>query len=97
MDIERRTNDGGWHFRLGAVERWIVGIAATAVTAGGVWMVSSVQTLVTQQAVANSKLSDLTTQLGDMPAIRRDTIELKVRVDQHEAAIKEIRQTRGAR
>ena len=94
MEVDR-DGTGKWSFHLGPVERWVVGVGGAAIVAAGFWMVGSVQTLITQQAVANAKLTDLTLQLGDMPEIRRQNVELKVRVDKHDDEIRELRQTRG--
>lgn len=103
MDAERR-DDGHWHFKLGPVEKWGVGVAAAGAVILGYWLVSSVQTLVTQSAVTNSRLSDLSQQLTDVPELRRQVVELKVRVDQQanrddqqDESIKELRQVRGLR
>lgn len=96
MDLEPKS-DGRSHFVLGPVEKWAIVAVATACTALAYWLVSSVQTLVTQAAVTNSRLSDLSQQLTDVPELRRQVVELKVRVDQQETDIKELRGTRGLR
>lgn len=63
MEIERRNEDGHWYFRLGPVERWIVAAFAAAIVTAGYWMVSSVQQLVTQQALTNQKLTTIGDQM----------------------------------
>lgn len=88
-------SDGSSHFVLGPVERWIVGIAGAAIVAVGWWLVASVQSILTQQAVANQQLQNIGAQLTDVPQLRRDVVELKVRVDAVEESQKELRQTRG--
>lgn len=114
VDLER-SDSKHWHFALGPVERWVVGIVAVGFIAGlvviGNWFIQNqneqskgqkeqgekIQTLVLQQAVANGTLSTITTQLTDVPQLRRDVVELKVRVDNLEQGQRELRQTRGAR
>lgn len=50
-----------------------------------------------QQAVTNGQIQTLSAQLADVPRLSRDMAEVKVRVDQHEQSIRELRQTRAAR
>lgn len=40
MDIER-ANAGRWHFSLGAVEKWVVGIVAAGFVAGCYWFATN--------------------------------------------------------
>jgi hypothetical protein len=94
MDLQQQ-GDGRQHFTLGRVEKWIVGAIATAFVAGGLWLVSSVQTLVTQMAVANAQLSSLNNQLSDVPGLSKQVVELKVRVDNHDDEIDELRSVRN--
>lgn len=110
MDAERR-DDGHWHFKLGPIEKGIVALIAAGIvaTAGIAYRKFDAQSetlaqLVTQGAVTNSRLSDLSQQLTDVPELRRQVVELKVRVDQQvnrddqqDGAIKELRQLRGLR
>jgi len=107
MDVEKR-GDQRWHFALGPVERWIVVIGAAALigvsTWAGKWFAGKVddqgkqiQTLVTQQAVANQSLTTISAQLTDVPQLRSDVVELKVRVESLEEGQKELRGTRGLR
>lgn len=96
------ADNGGSHFSLGPVEKWVVGVGAiTIVTVGG-WFVNSVnsqqktlQTLVTQQAVTNNQLTTISGQLLDIPAIRSQAVELKLRMDGLEEDVRELRQTKG--
>ncbi|WP_396615514.1 hypothetical protein ACHZ97_14675 [Lysobacter soli] len=94
VDLEPK-GDGRSHFVLGPVEKWVAGAIAAACIALAYWLVSSVQTLVTQAAVTNTRLSDLSQQLTDVPELRRQVVELKVRVDKHDAEISELRTTRN--
>lgn len=94
MDLQPKA-DGRSRFVLGPVEKWIGGVIGAACIALAYWLVSSVQTLVTQAAVTNSRLSDLSQQLTDVPELRRQVVELKVRVDKHDDEISELRDTRN--
>lgn len=105
VELER-TDGKHWHFALGPVEKWIVVIVATGFIGGGLmagrWFANKVdalddktQTLVTQQAVTNGSLTTITTQLTDVPQLRRDVVELKVRVDSLEEGQRELRNMRG--
>ena len=95
MTMELQKRDGHTRFTLGPVEKWVVTVIAAGFLGLAYWLVSSVQTLLTQQAVTNSRLTDLTTQLTDVPELRRQVVELKVRVDKHDDEISELRDTRN--
>lgn len=101
MDLEQ-SNNGRQHFTLGPVERWLVAGAGLMVIAVGGWFVKSIneqqktlQTVVTQQAVTNSQLTTISGQLLDIPALRAQTAEIKIRTDRLEQDVREMRQTRG--
>lgn len=94
VDLEQKP-DGRSRFVLGPVERWIAGIVGAGIVAVGYWLVSSMQIVLTQQAVANQQLQTIGAQLTDVPQLRRDVVELRVQVKAHDEAIKELRQTRG--
>lgn len=102
------TQDGHWTFRLGPVEKWVTGIVAATflggLLMGGRWFAlkvdtqgDKIQTLVTQQAVANGALATISAQLTDVPQLRSDVVELKVRVQALEENQKELRSVRGLR
>ncbi len=55
------------------------------------------QTMAQQQAVTSGQITTLTSQLADIPQMRTNVAEIKVRVDRHEQDIKEIRANRGLR
>jgi len=91
MTVEtERATDGHMTFRLGPVERWVVGICAAALLAGG-WkgynslvdkmdkQAESQQALITQMAVLNANLTVMSTQLADVPGLsaRVTTIETR--------------------
>jgi hypothetical protein len=91
LDVQH-TDDGHWHFKLGPVERWVVGIGALALTsmAGGIAITvnarldeygKSLRDLSTAQAVTNNQLATLSIQLADVPGLTRQLAETKVRVD----------------
>ena len=105
MDVEQQ-NDGRWHFALGPVERWIVGIAAAALLAlcyGGWQSIVSRQDsqadllakVVTQQAVTSAQLTTLQAQLADVPNLTRQIAEIKVQVQRNTDDIHELRGMRG--
>ncbi|GEM_PF-923173 len=51
--------------------------------------------LVSQQvAVTNGQIQTLTAQLADVPRLTRDMAEVKVRVEQHDLDIRELKQLR---
>ena len=109
MPVELERTDGRhWHFQLGQVEKWVVLTCGALFVSGLVWFANNVTTrldeqaramalMTTQQAVANAQLLALTGQLTDIPQLRRDVVELNVRVDSLEEGHRELRQTRGAR
>jgi len=101
VDLEPK-GDGRAHFTLGPIERWLVAGSGLMVIAVGGWFVKSIneqqttlQTVVTQQAVTNSQLTTISGQLLDIPAIRANQAEMKIRVDRLEQDMREQRQTRG--
>lgn len=107
MEAQAEEN-GNYRFKLGPVEKWIVGLGATAIVVVAGWAASSVNTqlqdttaklntLITQQAVTNQQLMNLSTQMADIPQLRTQMTELKVRVDRHDEDLKELRNTRGLR
>lgn len=97
MTVELQPKSGGrMGFNLGPVEKWFI----TAVLAGLVWlagwMVMSVQSLLTQQAVTNQRLSTIVEQQGDIRRIGSDVAELKVRMSNVEDKARELERTRRA-
>lgn len=103
MDLQQ-NNTKAWHLSLGPIERWIAALVGAFFIAGVYWFAGKVdkqgdqiQTLVTQQAVANGSLSTISSQLTDIPQLRRDVVEMKVRVDALEESQRELRQMRGLR
>ena len=109
MSVDLKPESGGrWHFVLGPVERWVVGVGAAALIGGcGLFAKSLVdrlddqneklQTVVTQQAVTNGQIQTLSAQLADVPQLTRDMAEIKVRVEQHGQDIRELKQLKGVK
>lgn len=58
-------------------------------------LTQTVSQVATQQAVTNGQMAALTQQMADVPRLRTDMAETKVRVDRHEQDIKELRQLQG--
>jgi len=92
MDLQQ--TGGRVHFALGPVERWVVGAIGAGAVALAWWLVSSVQTLLTQQAVTNQQLATISVQIAGVPALGTQVVELRVRVDQHDQEIRELKQLR---
>ncbi len=104
MDLQRAT-DGSLHFRLGPVERWVIGACATLLIFLLGWVFNSfdarlatqdktMQTVVTQQAVTNAQLSTLSQQLSDVPGLTRQMAELKVQTQRNSEDIHELQSVR---
>ncbi|NLA67360.1 MAG: hypothetical protein GX856_03780 [Gammaproteobacteria bacterium] len=58
-------------------------------------LTATVSQVVTQQAVTNGQVATLTQQLSDVPRLKTDVAETKVRVDRLEQDTKELRQLQG--
>lgn len=107
VEITRLDNDH-MQFRLGPVERWVIGIAALALVSllGYVFhsfdnrleaQANTMQTVVTQQAVTNAQLQTLSQQLADVPGLTRAMAEAKVQIERNTQDIRELQQTRKLR
>jgi len=105
MTMEAQPNqDGRTRLFLGPVEKWAVGAVAGGIVLGVVWLVGSVQTILTQQQVTNQQvmtvqqqLQTINTQLADVPALKLELAKLSIKVEQHDAEIKEVKSLRGVR
>lgn len=105
MSMEAQPNmDGRTRISLGPVEKWIVGAFASGVVIGVVWLVGSVQSVLTQQQVMNQQvmtvqqqLQTINTQLADVPALKLELAKQSIKVEQHDQELKELRQLRGLR
>lgn len=102
MDVEQRS-DGHLHFALGPVERWIVAIGACGIVGMVGWMWQSTATrlddqgktlftVVTQQAVTNAQLQNLSSQLADVPGLTRQMAQLQVQVQRNTADVHDLQQ-----
>lgn len=98
MTMELEPKSGGrLAFSLGPVEKWfIAGVLAGVVYLAG-WMVVSVQSLLTHQAVTNQRLSAIVEQQGDIRRLGTDVAELRIRMNNVEDKTRELERTRGAR
>ena len=82
MTMELEPKSGGrMAFSLGPVEKWFIGAVLASVLYLAGWMVMSVQSLLTQQAVTNQRLSVIVEQQGDIRRIGTDVAELKIRMN----------------
>lgn len=105
MDVEQQ-NDGRWHFALGPVERWIVLGAATfisfvlykgwdSITTRQDTQNTALIALAQQQAVTNAQITQLQTQLVDIPALSQRVSKNEVRIDALEEGQRELRGMKG--
>lgn len=89
------ANDGSMRFKLGPVEKLFVFFVLGAAGSCVYWVVTNVQTLVTQQAVTNSKLTNIDDKISDVPSLRTQVTKLEVRVEALEQKDKEKQDMRG--
>lgn len=96
------SQDGRTRISLGPVEKWIVGAFASFMIAGGYWLISSMQAVLTQQQVTNQQMATVqqqlqtfNTQLADVPALKLELVKQAVQVEQNKQDIKELKQLRG--
>lgn len=94
--------DGRTRISLGPVEKVIVGAFVSLMTAGGIWLVGSMQTVLTQQQLTNQQMATVqqqlqtfNTQLADVPALKIEMAKQAVQVDQNKQDIRELKQLRG--
>lgn len=91
------ANDGSLKFKLGPIEKLIVFGVLTAAGSCMYWVVSNVQTLVTQQAVGNQKLTGIENNISDIPALRTEVTKLQGRVERTEKDVQELKDMRDLR
>jgi hypothetical protein len=107
MEITRTDSDH-MQFKLGPIERWVIagGFGLLVFLLGYVFrnfdtrlevQASTMQTLVTQQAVTNAQLQTLSQQLSDVPGLTRGMAEIKVQVERNSQDIHELQQVKGLR
>lgn len=107
VEITRLDNDH-MQFRLGPVERWVIAGSATLLIflLGYVFhsfdnrlemQATTMQTVVTNQAVTNAQLQTLSQQLADVPGLTRAMAEAKVQIERNTSDIRELQQTRKLR
>lgn len=79
MDL--KPDQGKWQVVIGPWAKLIMGVSGTFLAAGGIWLVTSVNTLLTQQAVMNVHLIRATRQLEDFPSLSERVIVLELQVE----------------
>jgi len=98
MPMELEPKSGGrMGFSIGPVEKWVVTAALAGIVYMGGWMVVSIQSLLTHQAVTNQRLATIVEQQGDIRRIGVDVAEMKVRMSNIEDRTRELEQTRRAK
>lgn len=109
MQIDNpESEDGHVNFKLGKVERWVVAasVAVLVFLLGYVFngfdkrladQQATMQTVVTSQAVTNTRLETLSQQLANIPAMTSDIAELKVKVARNAIDIDTMRAARELR
>lgn len=98
MPMELEPKSGGrMGFSIGPVEKWFIGAVLAGIVYLAGWMVMSVQSLLTHQAVTNQRLSVIVEQQGDIRRLGTDVAELKIRMTNVEEKARELEQTRRAR
>lgn len=98
MTVELQPkSDGRLHFSLGPIEKWIVAAAGSGIALLAWWMVASIQTLLTQQALTNQQLTTIVGQQADYPTLRSEVARMDVRVSNLEDKTRELERTRSAR
>lgn len=96
MTVEAQaSNDGSMRFKLGPVEKLIILAVLSAAGSCAYWVVSNVQTLVTQQAVGNTKLTNIENNISDIPQLRTEVTKLQGRVERTEKDVQELKDMRG--
>ncbi len=93
MDAERR--DGRWHVSLGPVEKSVMGLIAAGVAALGFWLVSSVNAVLTQQAVTNTQLIAIQAQLTGIATLPERVVKLELQVEQLRQEVRDQRHSRA--
>lgn len=96
------SQDGRTRISLGPVEKWIVGAFAGGVAACFLWLVGSMQSVLTQQQVMNQQvmtvqqqLQTINTQLADVPALKIELAKVALQTEQNKQDIRELKQLRG--
>lgn len=96
MDLQPETG-GRWHFTLGPVEKWAVRGVAAGIVALAFWLITSVNTLITQQALTNQQLQNIQVQLSGVPELSTRVTRLELQTEQNKVDIQELRQLKGVR
>lgn len=98
MPTELEPKSGGrMGLSIGPVEKWAVTAALAGIVYMAGWMVMSIQSLLTHQAVTNQRLSVIVEQHAEIRRIGMDVAEMRVRMSNIEDRTRELEQTRRAR
>lgn len=98
MPMELEPKSGGrMGFSIGPVEKWAVTAALAGVVYMAGWMMMSIQSLLTHQAVTNQRLSVIMEQQGDIRRLGTDVAELKIRMNNVEEKTRELERVRSAK
>ncbi|MBA0428405.1 MULTISPECIES: hypothetical protein [Stenotrophomonas] len=96
------SQDGSTRISFGPFAKVIFTAFTSLVAAGGVWLVSSMQAVLTQQQVTNQQMATMqqqlqafNTQLADVPAVKLELAKQAVQVEQNKQDIRELKQLRG--
>lgn len=101
----QQGRDGHITMKLGVVEKWVVSIGATLLTAlvGMAWMrieaqlerqAEAIAASATQQAVMSSQLTTMSGQLANVPALTERVTALEGEVRRNRQDIQEVRARR---
>ena len=97
MTVDLEPKGGGrLGFSLGPVEKWFIGAVLAGIVYLAGWMVVSVQSLLTHQAVTNQRLSVIVEQQGDIRRLGTDVAELKIRMSNVEEKTRDLERVRSA-
>lgn len=79
--VDLKRDQGKWQVVIGPWAKLIMGVSGTFLAAGGIWLVTSVNTLITQQAVTNVHIIRATQQLEAFPGLNERVSLLEYQID----------------
>ncbi len=95
MDVE--PAGGRMVLHVGPVERALMIAVGAGIVGLGGWswdklndVSASVANMTMQQAVTNSRLDTLTTQLADIPGLSRQVAEMRIRIERNAQDIRDL-------
>ena len=77
------------------MERWVAAAIGAGVLCLAFWLVTSVNTLITQQALTNQQLQTIQVQLSGVPELSTRVTRLELQTDQNKQDIRELKQLKG--